>query len=408
MRMTEAQVASYRREGFLIVPNLIRPDLLSALTKEVHAELVARGDRYLPAVEDRHRMDGYIDHEVRLASVGPQNKYQGPEVVVKKEKPLRLFYRNQKEMDRVYDAIQKFKTKYREYKPLPEGIKGEKELLNSFDQSLGMKMTDDFNKSGKLLSDIKKSCFFEEALRYLQTSGKTWCRLLQTSSSLRDAYLSKPSGIGEAVGDAAAQLAGVLAIRIFDLSVQERTRFCNATPIFFDGFGDLSDLRALECSIVLPGQQSPLNADHGGLVVFPTSHLKVSKITNRGLDTSMFKPPTFDLAECIRSHKELLDIEPVVLPQLEPGTGIFLNALSLRCYLPNMCANAELLQEAVDDTYAEPLLLSANLIPDGAVYNGRRETWMSKDKNGPLVNFQKGQPFADAHEFPILHSLLED
>eukprot|EP00758_Cryptobia_borreli_P003698 Tbor_TRINITY_DN3926_c0_g1::TRINITY_DN3926_c0_g1_i2::g.750::m.750 len=227
-----------------------------------------------------------------------------------------------------------------------------------------------------------------------------------------------------------------MTTRLYADSIVQRTPYCNSSPFHVDAAGlNYRDPRGLQATVVLPGCRQPLDSNHGGYVVLPGSHLVIRDITNNCQDmTSFVRPAAWEVGESLRLFPKLLEIQPKVIETLEPGSLLLMNNLLMYSISSSFATSAseealdiinqhrgtrdqvgmdgspgkrksDLVKALLDDA---PLTYTLSVMPDGVVFDGCRNTWMSKDSHGPLYGMEAGQPLRDNNIFPILFTEIDD
>lgn len=342
--------------------------------------------------------------------------------------------------------------------------------VHAFDKARARESFDKYRGSGQMETDIRKGSNLDDAFAYVYNGAQSWMHVWAGDAALRDAVFSRRTGplppllttsssssssstssaaVGEGfsadasvaavVGAISAQLCGVMTARLYTDTIIQRTPFCNATPFHHDSSGvNYRDPRGLHATIVLPGAAQPLDSDHGGYFVLPGSHTAVADITNDGRDmTGFLRPAAWDTGEALRAFPQLLRISPRAIGLLPPGALLFMSNMLVYGNGPNLCVRASeegrrrlfsadykaaIAQQGRPQAEADgpapraelflddeaPLTYSLSVMPDGVAFDGVRNTWMSKDTNGPLSKFEAGQPLRDPALFPVLYTEIPD
>lgn len=379
----------------------------------------------------------------------------------KKAVKMRLRFRNAKEVDRAYErftamrreAIASGRLSEEQAKRIaswesemnrkPKGKRQrracETELMNSFQQQQAVDNFQAYQSSGALDRDVKSTQFVDEAFAFLDNSVQSWMRVWLDHPAIRSLLTSSqdvtegsrkekgaPLALGELIGAAAGTLSGAVTMRLYDDTIVRIPSLANCLPVHFHGaFANFRDSRAVDAIVGLPTppavgtESSPTHLQYGTMALYRGSHHVVSEFTSGGKgDMRPFQEfSVFDVGSTVRTHiGDLLKqrnstLDLVTVP---PGHILFVNHLTLRTCLPLMSGalhhmrSAQQLAAAPPDVVRQaPLWYTMHTMPDGVAFDGERHTWMSKDCNGPLYRYTKGQRLQDRQEFPLLFSALD-
>lgn len=441
-KLLTEMVQRYRRAGFLLLTPedrgaLFADSTLGELHKACCEVIVRRGDKLVPKQDEN--MKQRLEMSSKLvnapsagqacdAAAGSEYKVKPDAKLKKRPMRMRMKLRNQSEVDKAYDrvtavrrmAAQDGKISAATVKILEDAEKKlernettEAEVMKSFSSSSATSDFEAYRASGKLDRDIRKQQHLDDVFRFAENTVQSWNRTWVDAEALRQLLVG---AVGAPLGELCGSLSGSVVMRLYDDSVLRLPLMSNCPPVHFHGaFTNFRDPRGLDVLVALPFQQT--RHPPASVVVYPGSHHAIAQLTSEGSDVAAFqKTSLWDIGEAIRSFPALLQTaEPEVLV-LEPGSVLIANNLLLRSCLPTMeglmgehtSLAPRQLQEPEHSSHIDdcPLLYMVQLMPDGAVFDGSRLSWMSKDTHGPLHPYRKGDPIRNNVEFPIIHNDL--
>jgi hypothetical protein len=459
-------VRAYRHYGFVLVENFLPSDTVEQLTSLCNAAARRRGEAIFPGIDPQHQNGASVGLQAAM-----QPKPRPGEVEMKasptqttrpsvttelgfgsgafpadavqaaadadrqrsfesRTKKVHLTLRNQRAVDRAFHRLRKIRARYNAYKSVPNYADPEEEESGRMSEErikeLREKITyDDLKKgfqtyrdSGRLEREIRRDHHVDDAMRFMQGWPRVWCWLWQSDPELKALALSAEGAVGRRVGEAAGQLSGEVLLRVFCDNAVQDTALTNAAPLGFPGLGlNFAHPQSLSVQLGLSAAAPSTTTSQGGparaalatQVVMPGSHHVVRRISSDGADTDRFvSGGIFDIGSVVRRVPELAHLPLVDVPPLNPGAALFLNNyLVMGCH-PTLSGLA---QEAVSTVVATPhrqlATYGLSLIPDRCVFDGRRNSWASRDSHGPLYAYKAGDLLTDDAKFPVVHRALD-
>lgn len=466
LRLSDEEVRQFRRDGYVVLPpGTLDGGDVARVADLSRAIATQRGDKFVPASDTQHRPDNFELKATLKQAVPPDQRHlvsPGGSVnptFERKEKRIKMTFRSKKQMQLAYSKLVELRQRYGRYKgvhsspaskgnELPSDGGGDSSGfephpdddidVSGFGRAEAQRSFDEYKASGKMERDVRSGSHLNDALMHIYNGPRTWSFVAASDPNFRLAVLG--SRIGSDLGSVGAQLSGSMTTRLYNDTIVLRPPFCNPAPYHHDACSlNYRDPRGLHATIVLPGSAQPLDDYHGGYVVLPGSHRCVENITNNCRDMTAFvRPSAWDLGECIRPFPELMALTPVSLGRLHPGTVVlFSNQLvytinsnfapdaspTARTHLLT-CRHTSAADPAADAgagnhslfppaattslfLHEAPLTYSLSIMPDGVVFDGCRNSWMSRDSHGPLHALQAGAPLRDQQAFPVLFSEVE-
>ena len=132
------------------------------------------------------------------ATQQPQQEQEGKIVewadgtpIDKKVVTMKLKYRNKKEMVRDYESLLRERAENEAYKPLPGNVPQDatlqegKAALNAYREEDAKKAFEDYRDSGKLEKMFAKGTTIDDAMRYVENTPQTWCRVFRDCEPIR-------------------------------------------------------------------------------------------------------------------------------------------------------------------------------------------------------------------------------
>ncbi|GET86859.1 hypothetical protein, conserved [Leishmania tarentolae] len=452
-------VRAYRHYGFLVVEDFLPASLLHQLSTMCNTAVRQRGENIFPGLDAKHRLGATVAPNYKLnplktpgggadtgtkpvgsatvpltsskplgssgASLRPELQRQrkaaeGDPQVGTRAKTMHPTLKDQRKVDRVYRRLIKARGGSNAYRRVCEYVSAEEEMAVNMTeervQELQSKYTyEDFQSnlqhskdSGPLEKGFQCGHHVKDAMIFMQDWPRTWCWLWRTLPELKALAVSAEGAVGQLVGEAAGYLAGEVVLRVYSDSATEATSLSNATPMGFASVAtNFAHPHAL--SVQLGLEQSTATHSDAATIVLPGSHHIVWRISLAGKEIDRFHSGgIFDVGSIVRALPEVHHLPVIALPPLNPGAALFFNNYLLMGAQANLCGaaqNAARIVAAGPVTHASNYVLS--LIPDRCVFDGRRNSWASRDSHGPLYSYKSGQLLTDDAAFPVIHRALD-
>jgi hypothetical protein len=231
-----------------------------------------------------------------------------------------------------------------------------------------------------------------EVMSWFDNVGKGYSHLWHGDAALSGVLLE--SGVGEVFGRLGAELGGFMSARLFSDAALVKTPWSNAIAMHCEAAQlDFVDPRALVALTVTgDAAMTPMT---GGITVLPGSHHVMYDVTQQGHELSLLNamPPSWDFGEWPRTLPGLREIEGTTLA-LRPGSVLVMNAFLVWGGLPNLSSRPR-------------ELYSVYMMPDGSVFSGMKQSWMSQNAKGPLHLYEGGDTLRDDALFPTLYSAID-
>ncbi|KAG5483414.1 hypothetical protein CUR178_07735 [Leishmania enriettii] len=446
-------VRAYRHYGFLVVESFLPASLAHQLTATCNAAVQQRGDNIFPGLDAQHRQGATAAFDSKLnplqapggaADTGatplpasstslefdnaplppdPQKELETSERdrhVATRAKKLRVTLKNQRAVERAYRRLTKARKRYSACRRLPEYVNPEEGMTGGITGDCSRELPpsntyEDFQPSiqhygdsGFMEKAVRGDHHIDDAMTFMQGWPRTWCWLWYTSPELKALAVSATGAVGQLVGEAAGYLAGEVVLRVYSDSATEATPLSNATPLGFTGCAtNFAHPHALSAQL---GLEQP-NSIHSGAatVILPGSHHVVRSLSLDGTELDRFHHDSvFDTGSMVRGLPEVSHLPVIGLPPLAPGAALFFNNYLIMGTQANLFGAA---QTAVGPVATGPVAHAMNyalsLIPDRCVFDGRLNSWASRDSHGPLYSYKRGQLLTDDAVFPVIHRALD-
>ncbi|CAG9570885.1 conserved hypothetical protein [Leishmania major strain Friedlin] len=452
-------VRAYRHYGFLVAENFLPASLAHQLTTMCNTVVRQRGDNIFPGLDAQHRLGATVAPNSKLkplktpdgapdtgakplhpatpplassTSLGFGNAPLRPDRQKEHEaaerdrhagtraRKIQIMLRGRRAVDRVYRRLTKARERYSAHRRVGGYVTAEEEMAGNMTeeriQELQSKYTyEDFQRSlqhsrdsGLLETGFHRDHHINDAMTFMQDWPRTWCWLWRTSPELKALAVSAEGAVGQLVGEAAGYLAGEVVLRVYSDSATEATSLSNATPMGFAGVAtNFAHPHALSAQL---GLERP-NSTHSdaATMVMPGSHHIVWRISLDGKELDRFQPGgIFDVGSMVRALPEVSHLPVIALPPLSPGAVLFFNNYLLMGTQANLYGAA---QNATGTVAAGPVAhatsYALSLIPDRCVFDGKRNSWASRDSHGPLYSYRRGQLLTDDAAFPVIHRALD-
>lgn len=448
--LAPAAVRAYRHYGLLLVEDFLDAAQVRALTAACTAAVHQRGDRVFPGIDPQHQsgattaLNAQLSPMQRPAPPGPLASSASlgfgdvplpPEMerevaAVERERRLdtqvckvHLTLKNQRAVDRVYKQLSRARTRYNRLKRVRQYVTAEEEASGDMsDERIrevqGRYTFEDFQQSfqhyrdsGLLERELRHDHHINDAMAFMQDWPRMWCHVWPTAPDLQALAASVAGAVGRRVGEAAGHLAGEVVVRLYTDNITQATPLSNASPLTFTGAGvNFVHPHALSAQLGLAG---PPREGLATTVVLPGSHHVVRRISLDGKELDRFQVDgVFDVGSMVRGVPEVSHLAAVELPPLAPGAALFLNNFVISGTLANLLGTGRDAAGSVASTPpTSPSSAAAcygmSLLPDRCVFDGRRNSWASRDSHGPLHAYERGQLLTDDAVFPVLHRALD-
>ncbi|CAM45577.1 conserved hypothetical protein [Leishmania braziliensis MHOM/BR/75/M2904] len=452
-------VRAYRHYGFLVVESFLPPSLAHQLTTTCNTAVRQRGDNIFPGLDAQHRQGATVSLASKLSplqtpggaadtgtkpldpatpllasstSLGFGNAPLPPDLQKELEtaerdrhvetrlKKVRITLKGQRAVDRAYRRLTKARARYNAYRRIREYVTPEEEMAGDMSeeriQELQSKYTyEDFQRSfqhyrdsGLMEKEIRRDNHINDAMTFMQDWPRTWCWLWHTSPKLKALAVSAEGAVAQLVGEAAGCLAGEVVLRVYSDNATEATSLSNAAPLGFAGAAtNFAHPHALCAQL---GLEQP-NSTHSGAttVVVPGSHHVVRRISLDGRELDRFQSSgIFDVGSMVRGLPEVSHLPVIALPPLSPGAALFFNNYLLMGTQENLFGAAQNVTGTVGTgPVAHVINYALSLIPDRCVFDGKANSWASRDSHGPLYSYKRGQLLTDDAVFPVIHRALD-
>lgn len=440
--LSSTAVRLYRHYGVLLIENYLTPEQVQQLKKTCSSATRQRGPKVFPDIdaEHQHGTATRLKTEVRekqapSPSPSPLSIGAGPlppDVAAaaaevdrlgkyeKRVQKLHLTLRNRRQVEKAFRRVTQMRDRYsmarqiETYSTAEEeasGVLTDKriaEVQAKYSYEDVKRSFHRYRDSGHLEKDIRRDHHINEALLYMQNWPRSWCWLSASSPSLAALVAAEKSPIGSLIGDAAGQLSGEVVLRFYSDNAAQSSSFSNATPFGFAAIGtNVAHPNAM--SVVIGLEEAPRGGGSGAsYAILPGSHHVVLQLTDGGRELDRcITGAVFDAGKMICSMPELGHLPMVEVPPLSPGSAMFLNDYTMMATLPNLTGVVSGRIGSVADASASPSTYSMSLIPDRCAFDGRRNSWASRDTHGPLHRYQQGQLLIDDSVFPVLHRALD-
>jgi hypothetical protein len=451
---TPEQVTFYRRNGYLLVKNVYKREVLDLYDSDVRRAAKIRGDSLLPnadecqnsvdihvrskearQIADLEKAGKPVPQELRDRQKAASKPIYGTQKMHMKIRNKRAFLRGyaqavkkrrrlaaargyhvmehqlEAQMKQQVEAEKAEKKRLREAgggsaasnseakpaaqeapKPNPDAKVGFDERTNEYlTESQVHERAGVYVQSEEFRQSVDRKMHISEVNRFYSQMGQAWVHLWHGDDRLRR-QVTGP--VGGALARASCYLGGFTKARLFTDQATLKRKWNNAHPVHcMAPFVDFIDMRAVTATLMLP--PTPLDHRRGAFVLLPGSHEILRRISDDGRDITLFKsmPASWDVGEWVRAIPELRKIEPVEL-LVEPNDVLFTHTHMGFSHLPNFSTD-------------EPLTHTLFFMPDGVVYTGVKSTWMSQSRDGPLRHYETGQPLRDEMVFPLLYNVIE-
>lgn len=373
-------VQKYRRDGFLVVEDVFKPQLFQRYYEALTSARNLRGDRTLPDTENekleitpkRPVSDDALKHPLK-------GRY--------KQKKLCIRCRTEKQMEQAYQRLKKV----RDERDAKRGSPPISDAAPGLSEQEAEERWRKYSESQQFRDDVIAKMNVRQVSKFFRGVAKSWVQLW-SDPALRSIVVDE---LGPVIGRAACELSGVLQTRLYTDQTMLKPKWGNAHAYHCDTpFLNFSDPRAVSATIVLPPHT--YGAETGGIVMLPGSQTHMNRITRNATDLTVFHamPPSWDTGEWIRQYPELHSIIPQFL-NIPPGSVLFTNCQVVWGHHPSFSSS-------------ECLTHTLFTMPDGAVFNGVPYTWMSRHENGPLRHLHAGDFLRDEALFPVLYSFLDE
>ncbi|KAG5483977.1 hypothetical protein LSCM1_05827 [Leishmania martiniquensis] len=446
-------VRAYRHYGFLVVEDFLPAPLARQLTATCNAAVQQRGDDIFPGLDAQHRQGATLSLNSKLnpleapggaadtgapsppassTSLGFGEAPLPPDLqreleaserhrhVETRTKKLYLTLKSQRAVDRAYRRLTKARKRYNAYRRLRSYVTPEEEMAGDMTEErireLQSKYTyEDFQHSfqhyrdsGLMENEIRRDHHINDAMAFMQGWPRTWCWLWYTSPELKALAVSVTGAVGQLVGEASGYLAGEVVLRVYSDSATEATPLSNATPLGFTGSTtNFAHAHAL-CAQLGLEQPNPTQSG-AATVVVPGSHHVVRSLSLDGTELDRFQyGGIFDAGSMVRGLPEVSHLPVVELPPLAPGAALFFNNYLLMGTQANLTgAGRDAAGSAARGPATHMMNYALSLIPDRCVFDGKLNSWASRDSHGPLYSWKRGQLLTDDAAFPVIHRALD-
>ncbi|KPA76560.1 hypothetical protein ABB37_07847 [Leptomonas pyrrhocoris] len=455
---TPAAVRAYRHYGFVLVENFLPLDSLRQLSSLCNDVARRRGEAVFPGIDPEHQRGASFGFRATAqptpqpgaaetaASQSPSARVttelgfgSGPipadlEQKAAKADRQRTFdsrtvkvhvkLKNQRAVDRAFSRLTRMRNLYNTYRDIHQHVGREEELSGELSEEriseVRDKVTyDDLRKSfrtyrdsGKLEAELRRDHHVNEVMRFMQNWPRTWCLLSQSSPELKALALSMEGAVGKRVGEAAGQLSGEVLLRVYIDSAVQDSPLTNAMPLGFAGLGtNFAHPQALSVQLGLaaPASATTTGAATATQAVMPGSHHVIRRIAHDGRELGRFlSGGIFDHGSVVRHLPELAHLPVAEVPPLAPGAALFLNNYVVTGMQPTLEGAAQQAARTVAMTpFAQVTNYTLALMPDRCVFDGQRNSWVSRDTHGPLYTCKAGDLLTDNAKFPVIHRALD-
>lgn len=364
--------------------------------------------------------------------------------------------RTDKEFDRVYKRMKRMQKEHNDSRGISQSVKElEKKGENVTDED-GSRVFDEYIATPQFREQILSKYHVNEVTGFFEHLGKASFHLWHGHPGLREVIRGP---IGGVLSRAAGELGGFIRTRMFTDSARMPMAWGNTLHMHAaSSFLDFSDPRTVVATVSLPPidasssqvaatgrggkAATPAERGHMEFVVIEGSHHIMRRLISDSSAVSVFNvtPAGWDPGDVVRpfasayatmiappppSHGEpqerggafrrrgtsqrgpaaasssapRVQWPAVRRIELPPGRVVFTSADLVTGFTSHITPSGPT---------GGPLLHSVTLMPDGAVFNGKRLTWMSKGENAPLRHYVAGDPLRDDSLFPLLYSALHD
>jgi hypothetical protein len=371
-QLTAAMVRAYRQRGFLHVPDVI-PDVAINLLRTAAANTIARrGPHGVVPVASPSVAPGLTTTNSVAAGAAKRRRWRSIGARLRHEKKI---------------LMRQYGMASRELLPTAPPVDTKK--LLSLLASRKVSPTQE-----QICRTLFCSSSAQGFVKALSSHEKTFFYTWREEPLLREFVMG--GHLGTALGEAAAQLLGTLAVRMYSDCLSVRMPLSNWMPM---GVDMRAEHRCV--SIVIP-LTSPSSPGTPFLQVLSGSHHSVGAAVAAGklssIDASPFSSTPFfaALPGICEEH------ESCMIPFPEPGSCLFLHNLLVRSLYPLMTSERSASCGSSLDEAASSYF-TVSVIPDGMLHDGSSRGWLTDDAQGPLYGMKKGAVVNDPQLFPLLY-----
>ena len=411
------RVVEFREKGYLVLDNFFDAATLARYGDVVRAAAVRRGPKLVFPNPDSncYELDVTVKGHVPSDDGKQRNiARRTARVYTKSERRLQRMYRGLK---RRTEAAQKAGERV---KVVGDGGGGDgRSAADNMTADQIQEAHDEFVRSESFQREVVRKMRVRDLTRFFEAIMRPWFHVwhgdeqlaallteASSSSSSSRAGAGAGAGVGRRLAQVAGEAAGVARVRLFTDLVSYRCAWGNAMAMrCSQPHVDFNDYRATTVTVVLPtgtggagtGGGVALTRDNGGYVVVDGSHHVMRRLTANAADSSFYKqfPGAWDFGEVLRKHADAFGNCKLRQLSLPVGSVLLSSSQLVWGQVPNYGAS-------------EALTHTMYMMPDGAVHNGQKHSWLSRDKEGPLAQYVAGDALNDDALFPMLYSAVDD